>query len=123
MPHVPLTRARRRHVSGVLQRPLMDDPRHSSIARARFYREFSAAVKAIEKLPPRPRPKQTVVDVRPQPETETSRQYPPHMEALKLGYFARTTAHGMRRDNTTAYNESLFKDRNLDKDRKNQSKG
>ena len=42
---------------------------------------------------------------------------------MKLGYFARTTVHGMRRDNTTAYNESLFKDRNLDKDRKNQSKG
>ena len=101
----------------------MDDPRHSSIARARFYREFTAAVKAIEKLPPPPRPKLTVVDVRPQPETETSRQYPPHVEAMKLGYFARTTAHGMRRDNTTAYNESLFMQRNLDKDRKNQSKG
>ena len=98
----------------------MDDPRHSSIARARFCREF-ARRQAIEKLTSA-RVQSWVVDVRP-PETETSRQFPPHVEAMKLGYFARTTVHGMRRDNTTAYNESLFKDRNLDKDRKNQSKG
>ena len=89
----------------------MDNPRHSTKARARFIQEFAAAVKAIEKLPPRP--KRQLVDVR--PETEAGRSFPSHQDALKLGYFARTASYGKLRDTTTDYNESMFMARNIAK--------
>ena len=96
----------------------MED-RHSTQSRKRFYAEFHAALRAIEKLPP-PRPK-PIVDVRlgpngdPRPETEQKRAYPEHQQALRMPYYSRMASYGKLRDTTTDYNESMFMARNLNK--------
>ena len=53
--------------------------------------------------------------MRPNPETEISRSYPSHLEAIKMGYFARVSTLGKLRDETTDYNEAMFMARNLAK--------
>eukprot|EP00322_Chrysochromulina_rotalis_P004466 CAMPEP_0115867182 /NCGR_PEP_ID=MMETSP0287-20121206/20635_1 /TAXON_ID=412157 /ORGANISM="Chrysochromulina rotalis, Strain UIO044" /LENGTH=97 /DNA_ID=CAMNT_0003321777 /DNA_START=37 /DNA_END=330 /DNA_ORIENTATION=+ len=92
----------------------MEPPkRHSTLARAKFYAEFGAALRAIDKLPAKP-PK-PLVDMRSNPETEMCRSYPCYGEVLKLGYYARQAGMGKARDETTDYNEVMFMQRNLAK--------